>query len=459
MKLWQKAAFLFIGVFLAGVVVISSVYLQKSRLLDEQIAMTVVKNEFDMIKASLDPRLSEVSNYYEEFNEENIKLFIDFYGDYYQAQKTYIQINSGNDCLYTSFSWPVQIESGGPFFILDGEHYVIYQGEITFPNQQPLMMTVLHNMEYIAAAEKSMIRFSVAANLIVTSLIALIGFVMFNRLTKPLRDFSVAADRIASGELQERVPISSDDEIGQFAASFNQMAESVERHMKEKDEMLTERQQFIDHLAHEIRTPITAIIGYSQVMLHVKATEADKQRAGEYIQEQSMRLKALSEKLLNLSRLQYDTVELHTVSVMQPIHSALRTLQMELNTKNIRLSLDESKCVIMGDITLLETLFQNIIENAIHASHYGGEIRIKVQQNQNSTAVRVEDNGIGIAEEHICKITEPFMRVDKARSRQHGGAGIGLALCAKICELHHAVLSVESEVGAGTAITIDFTNP
>lgn len=452
MKLWQKAAFLFIGVFLAGVVAISSVYLQKSRLLDEQIAMTVVRNEFNMIKASLDPRLSDGSNYYEEFNEENIRLFVEFYGEYYQAQKTYIQINSGSDCLYTSYSWPVQVESGGSFFIIDGEHYVIYQEELAFPDKQPLTLMVLHNMEYITSAEKSMRRFSVIVNFGVTSLIALIGFAMFNRLTKPLRDFSAAADRIASGELQERVAIVSDDEIGQFAASFNQMAESVEQHMREKDVMLSERQQFIDHLAHEIRTPITAIIGYSQVMLHVKATETDKQRAGEYIREQSMRLKVLS-------RLQYDKVELHPVAVMQPVHSALKTLQMESNAKDIRFSLEESKCVIMGDVTLLETLFQNIIENAIHASSYGGEIRIRVQENQGSTTVRIEDSGIGIAEEHIAKITEPFMRVDKARSRQHGGAGIGLALCAKICELHHAALSVESRVGTGTAIIIDFTNP
>lgn len=116
-------------------------------------------------------------------------------------------------------------------------------------------------------------------------------------------------------------------------------------------------------------------------------------------------------------------------------------------------------CLVMGDVTLLETLFQNIIENAIHASPYGGEICIDVKENQNGVSVRIQDHGIGIAEEHIGKITEPFMRVDKARSRQHSGAGIGLALCAKICELHHAALSVESEVGAGTAITIDFTNP
>ena len=69
--------------------------------------------------------MSEAGSYYEGFNEENIKLFADFYGDYYQAQKTYIQIDSGDDCLYTSFSWPVAIESDGSFFILDGEHYVV----------------------------------------------------------------------------------------------------------------------------------------------------------------------------------------------------------------------------------------------------------------------------------------------------------------------------------------------
>lgn len=194
-------------------------------------------------------------------------------------------------------------------------------------------------------------------------------------------------------------------------------------------------------------------------MLHAKATEADKQRAGEYIQEQSMRLKVLSEKLLNLSRLQYDTVELHPVAVMQPVHAALKTLQMESNAKNIRFSLEESKCAVMGDVTLLETLFQNLMENAIHASSYGGEISIGVEQKQDNVSVRIQDHGIGIAEEHIDKITEPFMRVDKARSRRHGGAGIGLALCTKICELHHAILSVESELGVGTTITIDFTNP
>jgi signal transduction histidine kinase len=201
------------------------------------------------------------------------------------------------------------------------------------------------------------------------------------------------------------------------------------------------------------------MIGYSQVLVHSKATEEDKQKAAEYIGQQSMRLKLLSEKLLSLSRLRYDTVDLRPVKVSSILQAALKTLHGQLLSKNIQIVKDIPDILVMGDDVLLETLFQNLIENAIHASPRDAKIELAGAAHDKSFTVTIQDNGIGVSEENLQKITEPFMRVDAARSRQHGGVGVGLALCKRICDIHHTTLVISSVLGQGTKINVDFTIP
>lgn len=459
MKFGQKAILLFITVFFAGACIISALYLAKSNELNNQSVISNSAIELNIIRDSVQKRLNSVSQYYHQFTSENIGMYIKPYGEYYNSQGVYLQIGNGFDVLYSSLGVPVTMDNNAThiFFEYAENRYFACRDDLPLDDGQSFEIILVRDVQSLVKYGHSMLWFSIYVNIISVLIIGCLMYFLIRHLTKPLHDLSGTAQQLADGHYSERAHVNTNDEIGQFADTFNVMADSVERHIHEMDELVKDRQRFTDHLAHEIRTPITAMIGYSQVLLHAKATEEDKQRAAEYIGQQSLRLKMLSEKLLNLSRLQYDTIELTKVNIRDVVGAAIGTLNAQLVAKNIHVKEVVPDIEISGDSVLLETLFQNLIENAIHASSPGQEIVISGKANGGHLLVSVQDHGIGIAAENLERITEPFMRVDAAKSRLHGGVGIGLALCKKISEIHHATLRITSAPGCGTTVELDFT--
>lgn len=461
MKLRQKATILFVSVFLMGILGISLAYLHRSKIMNEQLALTSTQNETDIIRASVYARLDDVSGYYNQFNASNIGMYLKPYGEYYVRQGVYLQLWRGSELLYSSFAgvMPDITTEDAAFFTLDGVCYLACRESIVLDDGQTFDLLMIRDIQYLTEYQNTLLRFSIMIAALSTIAIGFLSFVLLRRLTKPLADLGKAAQRIAGGEYKERVRVSTKDEVGQFAETFNTMAESVEGQIREMDALVQDHQQFVDHLAHEIRTPITAMIGYSQILMHAKATDVDRQKAAEYIGQQSMRLKLLSEKLLNLSRLKYDAAELSPVSLPPILHAAASTLQSLAMAKELSIKICVPDVVVLGDAVLLETLFQNLLENAIHASEEGQEIEATGAASDGILHMEIIDRGIGIDEENLQRIIEPFTRVDAARSRQHGGVGIGLALCKRICELHHTTLSIASIQGQGTTVKVDLTIP
>lgn len=461
MKFWQKATLLFIAVTLCGTLCISAAYLQKSAEMNETLALASRGSEYGIIHTSLATKLNAASAYFNAWNANNIAAYLKPYSGYYSQQGIYFQLSQEQKILYSDFSYSLLLDASTEslFFVRDDTRYLAYQDTLSLHDGQAFTLTIFWNLQYLAEYRDAMMRFSAIISAFSTLAIGFVGFILMRHLTKPLRDLGAAAQRIAAGEYQGRVRIDTKDEIGQFAQTFNVMADSVERQLLEMDALVKDRQQFTDHISHEIRTPITAMIGYSQVLMHARATEADKQKAAEYIGQQSMRLKRLSEKLLNLSRLQYDTVDLRSVDIAKALHAAMDTLHNQFLGKNIRVKIDMPAVAVLGDAVLLETLFQNLLENAIHASAQDQTIEMSGTTHEQLLRVAIQDHGIGIEPEDLAAITEPFMRVDEAHSRLHGGVGIGLALCKRICELHHTRLIITSVPGSGTTIKFDFTIP
>ena len=478
MSFRQKATLLLVSVSLVCALVISAAYLQRSAAMNVEFALSGSRSTFSIIHASVSSRLNTVSGYYSTFNAQNVGMYLSQYRDIFTPLGVFVQLNKGREVLYSTFANPSAAEPSPDeplFFTYDGIDYLAIRRPINLSDGQTYEFTVYWNVRHLRTFRNAMLRFSAVVCALSILVIGLIGLILMRRLTKPFHALGDAARQFAEGDYKERVSVQSKDEIGRFARTFNLMADAIERQIHEMDDLVHDREQFIDHLSHEIRTPITAMIGYSQVLTHTKATEADKRKAVEYIGQQSARLKLLSEKLLTLSRLRYDKAELKPVQLSGVIRAALETLHGQLRSKNIHIvnymenHIDnhiENHIVnnipdiqVMGDAVLLETLFQNLIENAIHASAQDGRIEISGAVHDKSLEVTIRDYGIGISEENLGKITEPFMRVDAARSRKHGGVGIGLALCKRICDIHRTALVITSALGQGTKIKIDFTIP
>lgn len=280
-----------------------------------------------------------------------------------------------------------------------------------------------------------------------------IVFWLVRMVLKPLTELENTAGAISRGDWKRRCRVRRNDEIGKVSVAFNRMADKMEEQMEELETVSERRRQLLGSLTHELKTPMTSIIGYSDTLLHVKISEEQQKKALEHINSECRRLERLSGKMMTLIGL-YDEDRIHKepypvdrlvreVADLECYH--MQDSQMEL------LAFSESwECEM--DVDLMESLLVNLLDNAIKASKPGSVIELHGEKG----CIWVRDFGKGIPKEEIPRITEAFYMVDKSRSRKAGGIGMGLALCQKIAEIHRANLVIESVVGQGTKISVVF---
>lgn len=272
-------------------------------------------------------------------------------------------------------------------------------------------------------------------------------------LTKPLKTLNTASQKIAAGAYQERTRIRRGDEIGQLSRSFDQMAEAVETRVQLLGEAVQNRDDFIAAFSHELKTPMTAIIGYSD-LLRTAAADKEKQLAyAKAIYHEGKRLEALAGKMMELMAVTEDQIDRKAVSIQalftQLSHSASSILGP------VSLVCDAEPATVLADQTLLDCLLRNLLTNAKKARPTDQTVRLTGRLQSGGYRISVMDHGCGMPKEALARITEPFYMVDKSRSRAEGGSGLGLAICQKIARLHRSELHFESEPGAGTTVWLE----
>lgn len=214
------------------------------------------------------------------------------------------------------------------------------------------------------------------------------------------------------------------------------------------------QEEFMGSFAHEMKTPMTSIIGYADLMRTQTLSPEEQSAAVNYIFSEGKRLESLSLKLLDIIVARNTKLELKKVCPAQLIEQTADHLR-PVYTKDdigIECSGDEGECLLEPE--LVKSLLINLIDNARKALGHGGLIRISSQLTGTGCIIRVRDNGPGIPPEAIAHLTEAFYRVDKSRSRAQGGAGLGLALCSDIARLHNGSIEFESSRETGTCVTV-----
>lgn len=270
---------------------------------------------------------------------------------------------------------------------------------------------------------------------------------------KPLKELSDTTKRFADGDYNQRVQIHHKDEIGEVEESFNKMAEAVQESTRSLELSEKRKTLFMGNLTHELKTPMTAISGYAQTLLSVKLSPEDEREALHYIYEECGRLERLSKKMMKLLELdQEKEIDLELVPVKKLFEAAEKSCSVILKEKKIKLQYSEQGESYLMDLDLMTDVMINLIDNSVKASESGGEIWLKAYEN----CIEVCDFGRGIPEEEKDKILEPFYMIDKSRSRKNGGAGLGLALTAIILKQHHVILKIDSTVGEGTRMILQF---
>jgi signal transduction histidine kinase len=270
---------------------------------------------------------------------------------------------------------------------------------------------------------------------------------MARYLTKPITQIKDAAQNIAAGDVDQQIDVDRQDEFGTLADSLNKMAMKLRKDTDQMKRYAERQRQFFADITHEIRNPLHTISA-SLEMLELDGL-SDKKRKQYYKNagDQVQRINRLFKDLKALQ--QYDSDEYFIEEHPFDLAEISNHMQEWHGEKGLRLSVDMQPCYALGDKDKIEQVIDNLISNAIKYTNEGS-VNLHYFKEGKKITVEVSDTGIGIAKEHLDRLFDRFYRTDKARSREKGGTGLGLAVVQSILKSHDTDIEVESEPGQGT---------
>jgi signal transduction histidine kinase len=277
-----------------------------------------------------------------------------------------------------------------------------------------------------------------------------IGSYLSLRISTPLKELQEKALKMARGNFEEKVEISSRDEIGLLARAFNYLGKSLKQ-------MYEVHQSLLANVSHELKTPLTSIEGYAQALLEgVVKSEAKRKKSLEIIREEARRLSRLVSDLLTLSALDARKLKLNlqVVRLKDVIEKLGERYKEKALSKGLTFTLfmrGEEK--VLADSDRLEQVLSNLLDNAFKFTEEG-KISLSVEKRGREVTIEVSDTGVGIPEEDLSHIFERFYRVERSRSRKSGGTGLGLAITREIVEAFGGKIEVKSRLGEGTTFTV-----
>lgn len=297
-----------------------------------------------------------------------------------------------------------------------------------------------------------------------TSLGGLAGILLFALIsatliffvfTRPLRRLALALNQFQQQELnQNQQGELKGDEITYLTGAFESMQARIREQFAELQESDRLRRELVSNVSHDLRTPMSSMQGYLEMLLRPDLSEQERKNYLDIALKHCYRLAQLVKELFELSKLDAGriTPNLENFSLAELLQDVVQKFYLSAQQKNIAIKLpaDTQLCLVYADISLIERVLENLIDNALRYTPAGGQIDIRLSQQQETVTVRVQDNGIGLGEDDLPHIFERFYRGQKPQEYQQDSTGLGLAIVKRILELHHSVITVESNLNAGT---------
>lgn len=324
---------------------------------------------------------------------------------------------------------------------------------IVVNEQQVGILLVYSGLGRLSAAQQSFLRqvnlLLIAAGALAVLGVLIVGSLQARRIVKPVRALAAAAHRVASGDLSQRIPITSEDELGEMASAFNTMAAELER----QHEL---RRRAMADVAHELRTPLSVL----QVQLEsiednltqptpevIDGLQADVAHLSRLVED----LRVLS--LADAGELQIEATPVEVTAlardVVERMQAAARAGEIALDSQ-----LPEEELHVTGDAQRLTQVLLNLLSNALSHTPSGGHVTVRAQQVDDEIRVTIQDTGEGIAAQDLPHIFERFYRADRARRRGTGGSGLGLSIAKSLTEAQGGTITVESQPGEGSTFTV-----
>lgn len=269
----------------------------------------------------------------------------------------------------------------------------------------------------------------------------IIVYIQAKKISAPIIKINKAAQNIAAGNFSERVDITTRDEIGQLASTFNFMASSIEKAEQN-------RQRFISDISHELRTPMTSISGFVQGMLDGTITDADRDYYLQIVLEESTRLTKLVNDMLEMSKMQSEEFKLDIApfNITELICTCLIEFEKKIEDKSLDVNVDfrPEKLITLGDKDQIKRVLINLLDNAVKFSHSGTTIDVNTWIEHGKAHVSVSNTGDGVKDEDLKYIFDRFYKTDKSREKDRTGAGLGLSLVKNIIRLHKQSIKAKS---------------
>lgn len=302
------------------------------------------------------------------------------------------------------------------------------------------------------------------ASLILFVIIVVVAFIISREITSPIEKLNKLTKRISEGDFNVSVNIKSRDEIGELSENFNLMAEKIKTQMNkiiEDSESIktleSHRKNFFDNVTHELKTPLTTILGYSQIIEEngFKKDEEFFEKGIKYIISESERLRRMVIGLLEFSQIEKE-YNFKQFNLSQLIANTCEELQIKANRYNININSEiQNELLVMGDKDKLKQVFINVIDNSIKYGFENSIIRVRAMGEKENIEITVEDSGEGILEDKLQNIFQPFYRANKSNCAEKGSSGLGLSISKAIIDRHKGKITIESKLKVGTIVTIE----
>ena len=270
-------------------------------------------------------------------------------------------------------------------------------------------------------------------------------------------DILLAIKKISAGDLNTNIDVKGDNEFSEIAASINKMAEEIRVLMESERHNEKSKNEMITNIAHDLRTPLTSILGYLDLINKRDLSEETKKEYLKIVYEKSKKLQDLIESLFSFTKTNSSklVLKIEKIDIIKLLCQLMEEFYPNFENKGITCSVNanEDSCVIDGDGTLLARLFDNLINNAIKYGADGKRIDIKISVEKKIVKIAVINYGKVIPANELPLIFGKFYRVDQARNSNTGGTGLGLAIAKNITELHHGIIDVSSDL-SGTIFSV-----
>jgi signal transduction histidine kinase len=342
---------------------------------------------------------------------------------------------------------------GGPSMVSDGTREMQVAAPILVGTRLVGVVHLSQSLRDITVVMRDLRMRWLLATVVALGLSGVVGLLLSRAITRPLRRLTMAAGAVAEGELDQQVPVGTEDELGRLSRAFNEMT----ARLRAARQMQVD---FVANVSHELRTPLTAIKGLVETLRDGAVDDTDvRDRFLETVEDETDRLIRLVNDLLILSRADSEALNLQREAVDLGALAAdtVERLVPWALEQDITLHVDAGPGVPLArvDPDRIEQVLVNLIGNAIKFSPPGGLVTVGVAEAPGPMVrVEIRDEGIGIPAEVLPHIGERFYRADQARSRAEGGSGLGLAIARALVEAHGGSLAVESQEGQGTVVSV-----